>query len=636
MEESEKTKRQRLTPEDKRKFQDEPFTFVEDSKDKSFNPVFWLQWGLLFIIGFYFFSILSDGFGQMHKYGIQEATGVNYIFIISKTEKIFFAALFLCLPAAFFFALSAENYARKKLLSKLKTLEEPKNAIRVVICLMLVAGLAVSYITLGLLKQSPISDDENVYLFQTRILATGKLALDSKPENDAMFEDNIFLVNNGKIFGQYPFGHSIIILLGYLLGFAHLTQILAAMFTVLGVFLLGRELYGVRIGLLTALLIALSPMFLFTSGTLLSHTNTLFFLTWFGYFTVKTIRKDNILYPILAGLTFCLAFHIRGATTLLMAMPSAVLLAVLMLKNPRKNLPKIIALASCVGFSAGLFLFINWYINDNPLHTNYHAAWLGKTQFDSPFGFGKGAWRIIHTPTQGFINAINNLVRLNSWLFGWPLGILFFLVWAIQKGRSKIDLLILLPIPITFIAYFFYFWPGISDTGPILYFELLLPFSLLTARGIEKAPSLLNRLVKDDEKATARTTLFVFFSIVIGVCTFHFYNAKAVAKIHEKVNEPYREMNIPEGEKAIVFTDYYLKESGQESWIAGRRNRHQDLGDDILYFLDFGKDKNEAFGKKYYPDHKAYVFHYKYNLTEFMPLSEYKTKNYLKNYPDAR
>ena len=636
MEESQKPKRQNLTPQEKQKFQDEPFTFVEDSKGKSFSPLFWLQWGLLFVIGFYFISILSDGFGSMHKYGIQESTGINYIFVITKTEKLFFAALFLCLPAAFFFALSTEKFVKNTLISRLKTLEQPKNAMRTVIVMMLIAGVAISCITLGILKQSPISDDENVYLFQTRILAQGKLALDSKPGDDTLFEDNIFLVNNGKIFGQYPFGHSIIILLGYLLGFTHLTQILAAMLTVLAAFLLGRELYGVRAGLITALLITISPMFLFSAGTVLSHTNALFFLTWFGYFTVKTVRTDKIIYPILTGLAFGAAFHIRGATTLLLTLPTAVLLAFLMFRDIRKNLPKIICLAITVGFSAGLFLFINWYVNDNPLHTNYHAAWIGKTQFDSPFGFGKGAWRIIHSPTQGFLNGVNNFVRLNVWVFGWPLGILFIIIWAIQKGRSKIDFLLLLPIVLTFISYFFYFWPGISDTGPVLYFELLLPVALLSARGIEKSPLLLSRIIKNDEKSVVRMTLFVFFSIFIAFITFHYYNAKALAHLPEKLNEPYKEMKIPEGEKAVVFTDYYLKESGQSSWVAGRRNSHPDLGDNVIYLLDFGKDKNEVFRKKYYPDHKAYVFHYKYNLPEFIPLSEYEIKNYLKNYPDSR
>jgi hypothetical protein len=341
------------------------------------------------------------------------------------------------------------------------------------------------------------------------------------------------------------------------------------------------------------------------------------------------------LYALLCGLAFGGAFHIRGATTMLVGMPAALTLAFFMLKSPVKNLKKIVALGVTVGLSVGFMLYLNWAVNGDITHTNYHAAWIGKTQFDSPFGFGKGAWRIIHTPAQGFLNLVNNFVRLNAWTFGWPIGFLFVIVWAIRKGKKWVDALLALPIVLTFTGYFFYFWPGISDTGPVLYFELLLPITLLTACGIQKTPALLSRWMSS-EKATSRTVLFIATSVLFALMTFHFYNARALAKLPDIIAEPYQHVAVPEGEKAVVFSDYYFKETGQGSWIAGRKNTHPALGDKVIYVLDYGKKKNEAFLKKYYPDYKGYVFHFKYGIPKFMPLNEYDVQNYLKNYPDSR
>ena len=638
MEDTKTTKTRQEIEAEKLKYQDEPFYYVDDkeAQKRPFPPTFWLQWGLLFLVGFYFIGLFLNGFSPLRSYGIDEATGQNQIFIVSDNEKLFYAALLVLLPCAVLLTLFAERYLKNGVIDRLRALTEPKNARKIVAGLMVLSALLILFITTSVLQQTPISDDENVYLFQTRIMSHGSLTLNSKPGDDALFEDNIFLVNNDKVYGQYPFGHSAVLLIGYLLGYPYLTQLLFAVMTVLGAYLLGKELYGVSEGLLISGLVALSPSFLMTSSTLLSHTNTLFFLTWFGYFALKTVRSESkLVYPILAGLTFGAAFHIRGATTLLIGMPAALLLAVTLLRHPKQNLVKIIACGSTVAALVGLFLFLNWKVNGDPFHTNYHAAWIGKTQFDSPFGFGKGAWRIMHTPTQGLWNAVNNFIKLDAWVFGWPIGFLFVIVWAIRKDRRLFDFLALIPILLTFVAYFFYFWPGISDTGPVLYFELLLPVAILTARGILKAPGLLTRFM-DLAMAQKRVAFFVAFSMILALVTFHYYNLKALGELPSKVNEPYDSVAVPADEKALIFTDYYFRETGQTSWVAGHKNTHPELGDNHIFVLDFGRTKDEAFAEKYYPDYKAYVFHYRNGKPVTMPLSEYEVKNYLKNYPDSR
>jgi hypothetical protein len=310
--------------------------------------------------------------------------------------------------------------------------------------LLLVTGATTFAATTWVLQDQAVTDDENVYLFQTRILAAGHLTLpslsDEEPLRERIFEDNIFLVNNGKIFGQYPFGHSLALLPGYLLGWPHLMPLLFAVFSVLGLYLLTARLYGPPWALLAAFFLAVSPAFLATSATLLAHTSTLCFLIWFFYFAHRTWKERSWLNAVPTGLFFLLAFHMRSATTLLAAGPIGVALAVALLRDYRRQWPKIVVLGLLVVAAAALTLYFNYQANGDLFRTNYHAAWgEGKTPFKHPFGFGKGAWHLVHSPTQGLWNLWDNLLRLNWWLLGWPISLMFVFAWVLRRDKTALE-----------------------------------------------------------------------------------------------------------------------------------------------------------------------------------------------------
>ena len=78
-------------------------------------------------------------------------------------------------------------------------------------------------------------------------------------------------MRDGAWFGKYPPGYPAILALGVLAGVPWLVSPLAAAATLLLQYALGRSLFGGGSGLLGALLLLLSPFFLFMSGSFMSQ-----------------------------------------------------------------------------------------------------------------------------------------------------------------------------------------------------------------------------------------------------------------------------------------------------------------------------------------------------------------------------
>lgn len=623
------------------------FDFVDSDQDTPtrFSRWFWLQWIILLGVGFSLLSILSGDFSNLHEYGWSN-TGVNWALLLTPMEKIFGLGLAVMLPIVIFLILAFEDIAAKPLIRFGRWLLHPRRIRFLLPILLLVTGTLITLTTLWVLDKQPLTDDENIYLFQSRIFASGRLALpslaDTEPLNDRLFEDNVFMVNNGKIFGQYPLGHSALLLPAYLLGWPQLATLISALLAVLGIFVLASRIYGRGFGLVAGLLMAISPMFLATSSTILSHTPVLCLVTWFYYFSYRTWKEDHWRPALLAGICFFLAFQIRSATALLAAGPTGIVLAVFLLRDYRRHWRKIALLATMVTLTLAVTFLLNYLINGSIFKTNYHAAWgEGRTPFQHPFGFGKGAWHIIHTPGQGLWNTVNNLLRLDWWLFGWPISLVFVVAWLWRRDKRAIEWIGLGTMLFTFATYFFYFWPGIADTGPVLYFELLAILILLTVSGMEATPRLLLRWMPR-EQGFHHMVLFVFFSCLIAFFSFHQYHARALMTVSNNVQElehTVARYDLPEN--AIIFTNYYLKStkdySHQDSWVVGRPPTHSSLGDKRLFYVNYGRIKNQQFLEKHHPGLPAWVITWNVQgACEVVKLDEYGIDTLPDNYPDAR
>lgn len=132
--------------------------------------------------------------------------------------------------------------------------------------------LLIALINQHVLLDFPNSGDEYAYLYQARTLAAGRL-WNVTAASPGMFAFNYITEEPARTFGSFPFGwplalavamvvHLPVWLLNAGLGAATLAL----------VWTLGSRLHGPRAGALAAVLVAVSPFFLFNAASYFSHT----------------------------------------------------------------------------------------------------------------------------------------------------------------------------------------------------------------------------------------------------------------------------------------------------------------------------------------------------------------------------
>jgi len=548
----------------------------------------------------FFFAVQwwQSGFAAMHRYGA-DPDGRNWIFRFSPEEILYAVSLCcLALPAALLLAAALRPVFTPVRMGRLAAWAEsvspigflPASAVVAVVLLHLIARYVLHYV--------PLTDDENTYIFMAKIIASGQVTL---PSHQAMeFFDNVFVINNGQWFGQFQFGFPAVLAAGYLLGHPYLPVILLSAFIPGFIYLTAREAYNPRAALAAGLLALGSPYYLAMSSTLLAHSVTLLFLSVSAWFCVRTGNRSGWRDPAMAALFGGIALHIRPLTAaLVLAGPSAAMLYCRAKRSRAALIQAVVAAAiPALAAVAGL-LMLNQLVNGHALLTNYDVKWERDATVGHILGFGQYPWDITHTPCSGLRNALMNLTRINFWLWGWPVSLVFVVWWARFPGKRIWDWAWTSSIAVSFLFYYFYFWPGVSDTGPVLYSELLLPFALLTVRGMEAAAFRIS---------PGWTLRFSLASAVIAWATFHQVQVLALNKTAWDADEPYRLMDERRIHNAVVFMDYYIKPLCARSWVAGRRNPSPDLLDDRLYVLDLNLCREKiAF---FFPHRRFFRFTY--------------------------
>src|SRR5215831_3102913 len=125
--------------------------------------------------------------------------------------------LLLILPATVLAALVLGSW-HSKLVAAFDRLAQVRRIWPWAVATSLAVLVLVAVVRVGVLRSIPITDDENVYEFQARILASGRLYLDSLPPEVRPFFDNQFIVNSGKWYGLYFMGHPSLLAVTYKVG----------------------------------------------------------------------------------------------------------------------------------------------------------------------------------------------------------------------------------------------------------------------------------------------------------------------------------------------------------------------------------------------------------------------------------
>ncbi|HVN48954.1 MAG TPA: glycosyltransferase family 39 protein [Bacteroidota bacterium] len=473
-----------------------------------------------------------------------------------------------------------------------------KSIAAVLVVVLLLIILSVNF----LFHATEITDDELVYDFQAKTLLAGRL-VNPPPPVAASFE-NVFLINDGHVWvGKYTLGHPFIIALGMFLGSRYTITILESLLTLLLVYFIADELYQNKKLAFTALLLgALSPFFYFMSSTRLSHTTEAFCLALFFYLFLRARRTEALswrfLLLLLAGFSAGYAFNVRSLTALGFLLPFAVVVVVRDIwKSPAKgikdSLPLIIGFATVVAVT----LWYNYLVTGNML--DFPFLYYSNVE---TVGFGTYG----HTPMFGIQNFLVLCFRLNAALFGLPISLLFVFLFSFADKKFG-DRLLLGILAGVAGSYYFYYSPGVSDIGPVYYYELIIPLFLLSARGIFYVKDV---LAKHSEHAAKYVTTFFAISFLLAFVTYVPERMMHLARLTNNIREPYGAVQNANIHQALVLIQSYVP----TGWVDGFRNPSPKFNDDII-FCQYADSVSNQKVVRYFHDRRPFIL--KYDTTQY-------------------
>jgi 4-amino-4-deoxy-L-arabinose transferase-like glycosyltransferase len=253
-------------------------------------------------------------------------------------------------------------------------------------------------------------------------------------------------------------------------------------------YLLGRDLFDRPTAALACLLMAVSPMFLVLSGSLMPHALTLAL----GLVFMLSYRRVERALPhaldwrtagwaALAGAALGWVAITRPLTVVSLTLPF-IGLALWRLRGSlsiRTLAPFVLLAAAALAVSA-LYPAYVWALTGDPT-TNLYTLWW---PYDK-IGFGPGISPSNgHTLEQAVVNARADLGLWSSDLFGWSsISWIFLLPGIVARLRSAWGWTLLALFP-SFVAVHLAYWVGSQVYGTRYYYEALPGLALLTAAGM--------------------------------------------------------------------------------------------------------------------------------------------------------
>lgn len=528
--------------------------------------------------------------------------GIIYSLIIKIQHIKFFSHMIIshyltqCRIIIFFLPLSIFIYGFKNL-HKFFDLEKWASLLKekyFLISIFMITFISTNLISLFIYHHIPIEDDV-ISFFQAKIFAKFKRWA-TPPLYPEFFPAEI-VTKDGKWFGMMPPGHSLFLAMGILLDIPWIISPLMGSISIIVFYFLIKEIYDESIAKVGALLLSLSPTFLFVSSSMVSQNSSYFFSLLSIFFIIKSIKRKNIKFILFSGVTLGIAFLCRPQLPLCFF----IILNIFLIYQIRELKYLLIFSISFLPF-LGFQLLDNYILTGNPLHYGYHL-YLSPEYHGLGFGEEKGSITYGirgHTLLKGFINLFYNLFVLSLHLFGFPLISLLFIPFSLKKIDKYETLFTILSLS-AFIFWFLYWFHGVTGLGPKYYYEILPFLVILSARGIYKIKINIKPFVG----------LLLLFNILIYIPNhiriFRLWGCKI--DVYNKIKEE----NI---HNAIVF----VKDLPQEIPFSTLLSRHNYFSlffrnevdihkSDIIYVWDLGEKNKKLL--KIYPNRKAYIIEFK-------------------------
>lgn len=355
--------------------------------------------------------------------------------------------------------------------------------------LCLASFLAATAVAWGVFDAIPHLEDEQANIFQARLFASGQVTRPVPPAAGVFYTP--FVIDmHGHQFSKYPPGYSLALAAGILLGQPWLVNALAAALGILGVYLLGRDLFGEQAGMLAAALGVVSPTYLMLSGTYLPHTFSLTLLVWFAWAFFRARKPGDAhrrTFALLAGALVGWAFITRPWTAGGIAAPFAVLAVVDFLRSPRRHFFTAFTMLLAFSAVATIWLAYNHITSGSALTNLYTLVW-PYDRVGMGAEYGNGGYSLI----RALANFRLDFPQFSQMTLGWPSIELLPIMWVVVilalllLPRTAHDFFLLLP-PAALIGFHFFYWAHSGGLyGPRYYSEGMPFLWLLAARGLIK------------------------------------------------------------------------------------------------------------------------------------------------------
>lgn len=441
-----------------------------------------------------------------------------------------------------------------------------KRSALITLLLVYAAMWAAAWVSRDPFERLPHLEDEFAYLYQARIFEHGDVVIDSPDPRRAYWQP--FLIDyEGKRFGKYPPGWPLLLAFGTGTQIPWVVNVYFAGLTIAIVYRFGRELYDESTGIIAALLLAISPISLLLSGTLMSHTPALFFTTLFMYSLWRIeLGRRMLWWGFLGGISLGINIAMRPLTAVGIALPfviysvGRVLYLVFSSLTPRPPLPEagegeqkplplygggrggenysasiaalkpLLVLGIFTLLVGAMWPIFNYAATGEPTKNLYTFIW----KYDR-VGFGPEYGRSGHTVDKGIKHAKEDLRCYARDLFGWTTypdnppetvqpnnscvkdkpGISWVLLpfGFIFMHRRKWSLL-LLALAVSLVMVHMAYWIGAQVYSARYYFEMTSALVLISAAGVSGTAHFLRRFQL--HYAVYALLLIAVFTSVIG------------------------------------------------------------------------------------------------------------------------
>ena len=344
--------------------------------------------------------------------------------------------------------------------------------------------------------------DEAAYIFQARILASGRTHLDTPPVPAAfdVFYPSFIVDHGGRWASFYTAGHPLALVPGVMVGAPWLVPPLLAGANVLLIYALAQRTYGRWTALFAAALLAGSPFFLMQASSYMAHNTAIAYMLA-SLLSVVSLRDRPLVSGSLGGAFFGLMFLARPLSAVMLAAPLAVLLLTAALPRPerKRQIQRIAAFALLGGIMLVLYFAYNWSTTGDTSQNGYQAS----GALGSAFGFSGS-----HGVASGLDNEFQNIVALLLVLNGWPawLGLAFVLMPFVLGTRNPFDWFLLVA-SLFIIGSASLFFTTSMFNGPRYIYEAVPFLVLLSARGFACLAAIPDRIAGERVHASTATSL---------------------------------------------------------------------------------------------------------------------------------